>query len=112
MPKLFDLTCKKGYHPHFFNTASNINYVGNYPEPEFYGADSMPADELAQFMQWHEEQKGKLFCNKDELLAYCMDDVNVLRQACCAFRNLFLNFVIMVPFRESITILSICNKVF
>jgi len=39
MPKSFDLTCKKGYYHHFFNTASNLNYVGPYPEPEFYGAD-------------------------------------------------------------------------
>jgi hypothetical protein len=111
IPKSFDLTCKKGYYPHFFNTANNTNYVGPYPDPEFYGADFMSADERAQFMQW-EEQKGKLFCNKDELLAYCMDDMNVLRQACCAFRNLFLKLIKMDPFREAITITSICNKVF
>ena len=73
---------------------------------------TMSADERAQFMQWHEEQKGKLFSNKDELLAYCMDDVNVLRQACCAFRNLFLKLVKIDPFREAIKISSICNKVF
>jgi len=79
--------------------------------PNFMG-QTMSADERAQFMQWHEEQKGKLFSNKDELLAYCMDDVNVLRQACCAFRNLFLKLVIMDPFREAITISSICKKVF
>ena len=72
----------------------------------------MSADERTQFMQWHQEQKGKLFSNKDELLAYCMDDVNVLRQACCAFRNLFLKLVKMDTFREAITISSICNKVF
>jgi hypothetical protein len=41
-----------------------------------------------------------------------MDDVNVLRQACCAFRNLFLKLVKMDPFRDAITISSICNKVF
>ena len=102
MPKSFDLTCKKRYYPYFFNTASNRNYVGPYPDPEFYGADSMPTDERTQFMQWYEEQKGKLFSNKDELLAYCMDDVNVLGQAWCAFRNLFLKFVKMDPFREAI----------
>jgi len=79
MPKSFDLTCKKGYYPHFLNTASYLNYVGPYPEPEFYAAHSMSAYERAQFMLWHEEQ---LFSNKDERLAYCMDDVNVLRQAC------------------------------
>jgi hypothetical protein len=38
MPKSFDLTCRKGYYAHF-NTASNLNYVGSQPEPEFYGAN-------------------------------------------------------------------------
>ena len=33
MPKLFDLTRKKGYYTNFFNTTSNLNYVGPYPEP-------------------------------------------------------------------------------
>ena len=89
MPKSFDFTCKKGYYPHFFNTANNLEYVGPYPEPKFYGAEYMSGDERAQFLEWYEEQNDKRFCNKQELLAYCMDDVNVLRQACCAFRNLF-----------------------
>ena len=112
MPKSFDLTCRKGYYPHYFNTAENLDYVGSYPEPMFYGADFMSSDERSRFLQWYEEQKDKIFHNKEELLAYCMDDVNVLRQACTAFRNLFLNLVKMDPFREAITISSICNKVF
>ena len=73
-----------------------MNYVGPYPESEFYGADSMPA-ERAQFMQWHKEQKGKLFCNKDELLAYCMDDLNVLRQACWRLEICFCNWLRWTP---------------
>ena len=52
------------------------------------------------------------FFHKQELLAYCMDDVNVLRKACRAFRNLFLKLVKMDPFRLVINISSICNKVF
>jgi hypothetical protein len=28
MPKIFDLTCKKVYYPHFFNTAENLDYLG------------------------------------------------------------------------------------
>jgi hypothetical protein len=112
MPKSFDLTCKKGYYPHFFNTAENLDYVGSYPEPEYYGANYMSGDEQAQFMDWHKEQKGKIFRNKEELEAYCMDDVKVLRQACCALRNLFFKLCGMDRFREALTISSICNKVF
>ena len=36
MLKSFDLTCKKGYYPHFFNTVKNFDYVGPYTEPKFY----------------------------------------------------------------------------
>ena len=53
-----------------------------------------------------------LFCNKRQLLSCCMDDVNVLRQACCSFRNLFLKLAKMNPFREAITISSICKTMF
>jgi hypothetical protein len=112
MPTSFDLTCKKGYYPHIFNTASNLNYEGPYPEPLLNGADSTSVDERAQFLEWYEVQRGNLFRNKDELLAYCVDDGNVLRQACCAFRNVFFKLVKMDPFREAVAISSICNKVF
>ena len=52
MPKSFNLTCKKGYYTHIFNTAINLNYVGAYPEPELYG-QTMSVDERTQSMQWH-----------------------------------------------------------
>jgi len=41
-----------------------------------------------------------------------MDEVNVLRQACCSLRYLFLKLVTIVPFRQAIAISSICNEVF
>ena len=83
-----------------------------YPEHKYYGADFMSADDRAQFLAWYEEQKDKIFHNKEALLAYCMGDVNILRQAWCAFRNLFLKLVKMDTLREALTISSICNKVF
>jgi hypothetical protein len=36
---------EEGYYPDFFNTAENLDYVGSYPEPEYYGADYMSGDE-------------------------------------------------------------------
>jgi len=72
----------------------------------------MSVDERAQFFESNQKQTWKAFCNREELVGYCMDDVNVLREACCAFINLFLKLVKMDPFREAITISSICNKVF
>ena len=44
-------------------------------------------------------------------MAYCMDDVNVMKQACCAF-TIFLKLVKMETFWQAITISPIWNKVF
>ena len=59
MPKSFDLTCKKGYYPHFFNTANILDYVGPHTEPKFYGADFMSGDERGQFSAWFEGLRTK-----------------------------------------------------
>ena len=45
MPKSFNLTCKKGNYPYFFNKAKNLDYVGPYPEPKYYGAAFMSGGE-------------------------------------------------------------------
>jgi hypothetical protein len=55
-------------------------------------------------------KKNKFLRNKEVIFAYCINDVNVLRQACSAFRNLFLKLMKMCLFQDTITI-SICHKV-
>jgi len=54
MTKILDLTCKKVYYHQFFNTAKNLDYVGSYPEPKYYGANYMLGDERSQFSVWYE----------------------------------------------------------
>jgi len=88
-PKSFDFKWKKGYYPHFFNTAKNLDFVSSYPVPKYYWADCVSGDERAQFPASHEGVKDRILNKKEEMLVCYMDDVNVLRQACCAFRNLF-----------------------
>ena len=89
LPKAFDLTeLKKGYFPHFFNTSDHQQYVGPYPDPKFYGADYMGTKDRKEFMTWHGEQQGRTFNFRQEMLDYCRSDVDILRQACCKFRQL------------------------
>jgi len=49
MSKLFELTCKKGYYPHFFNNANNVEYEGSHSETTFYAADYISGDERNLF---------------------------------------------------------------
>ena len=75
---------RKGYFPHFFNTSENFNYVGPYPDADYYGADSMSTKDKAQFLLWLEEKKAAntTFDFAKEIDAYCKSDVTIYRQAC------------------------------
>jgi len=63
-------------------------------------------------LSWFAWVKGNIVNVREGMLAYFMDDVIVLRETCCAFRNLFFKFVKYNNFREVIIKFSICNKVF
>jgi len=102
MPKPFDLTCKNWYYPHFLKTANNLEYVDSYHETNYYGTDFMSSDERAQFSIWYKGIKDNIFRNRVELLAYCMDDVNVLRQACCVSGICFRNWSRRTAFGKSL----------
>jgi len=75
MPKSFVLTCKKAYYTHFFKTTNNLDYVGSYPEPKYYGVDFISGDERAQFSAWYEGLKKKFFNNMEELFQYLQQGV-------------------------------------
>ena len=51
-PKTFGLTMqlKKGEFPHFFNTKANQQYIGPFPEPKYYGIDTMSTSDRQTFL--------------------------------------------------------------
>jgi hypothetical protein len=113
-PEAFNIAGCKGYFPHYFNTTGNENYVGDIPDVGFYGADLMKPREREAFLNWHREQRsaGYIFDMRHEILEYCREDVNILRQSCLKFRDCFLKTNNVDPFLECITIASACNLVF
>ena len=111
LPKAFGLQeLKKGYFPHFFNTAINQHYVGPYPLPDMYGVDSMSSQERESFLVWYSQRKGEVFDFRKEIEAYCRSDVDILRRACMKFRQLMLDLTEMDPF-TNVTIASVCMAV-
>ena len=64
---------KKGYFPHFFNTADNEHYVGPLPDKQHYGVDNMSRKEREIFIAWHDDltSQGYVFDFRKELLEYC-----------------------------------------
>jgi hypothetical protein len=103
MPSAFGLTeLKKGYFPHFFNTAANQNYVGPYPAAHYYNPDDISVANRKAFYTWYAQQKNKTFDFLKEFLAYCISDVDILRR-CAQFQATLYAQVAVDPFQESIT---------
>ena len=88
--KTFGLQTKKGFYPHFFNTASNLDYTGPLPSESAFGAESMDDKSYAVFKEWYEERKLEPWDNRKELVDYCVADVTLLREGCMSFRRLVM----------------------
>ena len=66
------------WYPHYFNTRSNLDYIGPIAGIEQYGVDQISESERKEFMEWYDTQKDMVFNNRHELKQYCQDDVTVL----------------------------------
>lgn len=53
---MFNINHKKGWFPHFFNTHENMDYVGKYPDIEYYSPDSMNESDRSDFMIWYQDK--------------------------------------------------------
>jgi hypothetical protein len=110
MPSAFGLSeLKKGYFPHFFNTAANQNYVGHYPAAHYYNPDDMSVANRQAFYTWYEQQQGNTFHFQKEFINYCISDVGILRRCCAQFQSTLYAQVAVDPFQESITFVSTAN---
>jgi len=111
LPEAFGLSVTKSWYPHYFNTKTNLNYVGPFPDVSYFGADEISLSERREFMTRYNDQKNKVFDNRLVLEKYCKDDVTVLRDVCQIFRRAFIEIGNIEVFLESFTIASACNKV-
>ena len=105
------ISVKKGFFPHLFNTPENQNYVGRIPDLEFYDANSMMPSKKEELIIWHNEQvvRNVEFNFKQELIAYCKSDVNLLKQGCRKFQEEFQREAGFNPTQKCFTIASACN---
>ncbi len=72
-------TIRKGYFPHLFNSVENYDYEGPIPDKKYFDISftARTRHDIEEFETWHAAQTG--FWNfKEELEAYCINDVEVL----------------------------------
>ena len=98
IPKSFDLEAlQKGYFPHLLNTLENMEkgYVcDKVPPVEYFDPDSMTEPAKEEFMKWYRKEEsrldGKKYDLREEMLKYCISDVDILRRGCLKFRQIFM----------------------
>ena len=109
-PKTFGLTeLKKGFFPHLFNVPANQTYRGSIPDKSFFMPESMSIAKRSEFDQWYSQQSGVDYNFQKELLEYCESDVQLLKQGCMKFKEVFEPRTFFDPF-EHMTIASACNR--
>ena len=78
-PKIFGLDeMHKGYFPYIFNTPENQNYVGEIPSLKYYEPQFKSKKVREELIDWYGKQKGKVYDFQQELLNYCISDVDIL----------------------------------
>jgi hypothetical protein len=109
---------KKGFFPHFFNTAENLkHHVGDIPDVQYFGPSSMSISKCNEFMEWHAKQRkdireGKFKYNlKNEMHDYCVSDVKLLKEGCNSFRTAMTSVTGIDPFAY-VTIAAVAMAVF
>ena len=113
-PKTFGLQeLKKGYFPHLSNTPANQDYVGPIPAKYYYDPDHMNPGKRTKFLKWYDDRVSEnyVFNFKNELVAYCRSDVDILRRSMIAFRDNFLKIGNIDPL-QYITIASVCMAIY
>ncbi|KAK3911543.1 putative DNA polymerase [Frankliniella fusca] len=111
MPKSFGLNeLKKGWFPFLAVKKDYFNYSGHMLPKTFYCVTSMKNKAAKEFHAWYDEQVSmdKVFDFRQDLLAYCISDVTILRQSCRAFRQLFEQTAGFDPIFNCITLSSAC----
>ena len=114
-PKTFgqDELCK-GYFPHAFNKDENQNYAGPIPCKNDYGVNFMKPGEREAFIAWHDEQVANNYRYdfREEIIKYCRSDVDILRNCCLLYREMFRDETDIDPFNKALTIASYCQEVY
>ncbi len=111
-PKTFGFEEKaKGYFPHMFNTLENQLYVGPMPDKEYYVPDEMSVHGKEAFEKWYGEHAGDHFIFQEEILKYCISDVDILQTGCLKFQQLFYDITGVDPLAY-MTIAGACLAVY
>ena len=115
LPKAFGIEemAVKGFFPHHFNEPENWMYIGPYPDRKYYRPDMMKTEARDAFEKWYSEMimTNQVFDFKQDIIKYCLNDVEILACCCLAFRSKFIELNGLDPFSRCFTIAQVSLEV-
>ena len=94
LAKSFNLTMRKGYFPHLFNSTDNYDYNSTLPDKKYFDLTFMAKTkkDVDEFNNWYDVRKEQGPWNfQEELIAYCKDDVKILSEIMMQFHTTIIN---------------------
>lgn len=104
----------KPFFPYMFIKTQNLNRVLlHLPPKHCYCPSAMKSKERAAFEHWYAEHRNERFVLREQLVAYCRNDVALLRAACIKFREQLRAVTTRVePFIHASTLAKLTMDVF
>lgn len=103
-------------YPIYFNTFENYDYIGPIPDKKYYTIikTSTNPKQLQAFHEWHSklQETNYIFNNREELIKYCVNDVELLRRGCTVFLKYILNLAEVNPFIGIFTLPQLAITIF
>ena len=96
MPQMMGISYieEKGYFPYKALSRNFYDYVGQKLEVDMYSPDSIARKKRENFLRWYNRLPDDyVFDFKKELIKYCKQDVNILRDGCLKFRELIMKLI-------------------
>ena len=107
-----DSVGNKGRFPYDALQSKYYNYRGPKLPADLYCPGSMTAAERNEFFEWYNQLPSDyVFDFNEELLAYCEQDVTILRTACLKFRKIIITHSGVDPFAKSCTIAGLTTRI-
>lgn len=90
---------RKGHFPHLFNSVEHYDYVGPIPSKSYFDLSSTikNKEQLQEFHDWYDERSAYPWSFKEELIAYCQNDVLILAELMKAYHDILVDKFTMSP---------------
>lgn len=116
LPKTFgiqNIVKDKPFFPHYYNKKENLNIVrSSLPPTKYYGVKYLKPKTREDFINWYNTNKNTQFTLKDQLVEYCENDVDILRESCLKFHKLYMDVAHVKPFLVASTIAKLALHIY